>query len=256
MDRMHAGLGAGLALGAALLSSAAATSVWADGNVTAVVVDGELRLRGDPAGNAFSVILGSQPGTLEIGGFDGTTTTNGSPDGMVVSGVTALDAALRGGDDQLNLIDVHLPGRLRITTGSGDDAIGLDDSSGDDVDVNSGPGHDSFSFNSGAREFDLETGAGNDFAFIDGITVTDRATMNTGSGDDEMFLLVVTVEGRSDVMTRAGNDVVTVQDSTFEGFAEFNGGSGDDTFNEQEPPNDFNGGVAITNFETIQSIPE
>jgi hypothetical protein len=90
MDRMQAGLGARLVLGAALLSSAAATSVWADGNVTAVVVDGELRLRGDAAGNAFSVILGSQPGTLEIGGFDGTTTTNGSPEGMVVSGVTAL----------------------------------------------------------------------------------------------------------------------------------------------------------------------
>jgi hypothetical protein len=70
----------------------------AAGNVTAVVTNGNLEVRGDSAGNAISIVLGTEPDTLEIGGFDGTTTVNGGLEAIVVTGVTGdLRVSLRAG---------------------------------------------------------------------------------------------------------------------------------------------------------------
>src|SRR6185503_1377131 len=92
---------ASLAVGAGLLM--AATS-WATGNVTAVVTDGDLVIHGDAADNAFAVQLGEVSDTIEVAGFDGTTTVNGGARFTAVGLTGDIRIALRCGDGQLNVI--------------------------------------------------------------------------------------------------------------------------------------------------------
>jgi hypothetical protein len=250
-----------LAVGIGLLISAAIpATLRAEGNVTAVVTNGGLVIRGDAASNGLSLVLGDTAGTIAVGGFDGTTTVNGSLDGIIVSGVTGdVDITLRGGDDQLNLIDlafVPIPGSLLIDTGPGDDAISVDDSSpGEDVVANTGPGNDSFTMNSGARNLLVHTADGDDFLNLDGVTVGDRATLRSGGGDDEVVINFSTIGGDTTVETSGGTDSLTILDSTFEGSTELNGGGGNSDRFTDEGLNEFNGSLTIANFEIIEVLP-
>jgi hypothetical protein len=253
-------LRASLAVGIGLLISAATpATLRAEGNVTAVVTNGDLVIRGDAASNALSVVEGDTVGTIAVGGFDGTTTVNGSLNAVMVSGVTGdVQIMLRGGDDQLALVDlafVPIPGSLRIDTGPGDDAIDVDDSSvGEDVEANTGSGNDSFRI-SGARDLLVNTADGNDFVWLDGATVEGRATVRSGGGDDEVLVQFSTIGGETTVETRGGTDSLNILDSTFESSTTRHGGGGIDDRLTDEGLNEFNGPLTIAEFEIIEVLP-
>jgi len=102
------------------------------GNVTAEVIDGVLKVRGDSAGNQIE-IYDYGNGTVSITGLNGTTTVNGQvtrPSACEVkffslSGVTdGIDIDTGDGDDIVWLKGRELP-RVTIVTGDGNDQVSL-----------------------------------------------------------------------------------------------------------------------------------
>ena len=102
------------------------TRLLLDGNVTATVVGGHLYLTGDGADNVVMVELGAvNPSEWTVTGHGGTTinTTTPSATRLAIPDVTAgIWAWLHGGEDELIITDVAVPGTVWIDQGDGDSA--------------------------------------------------------------------------------------------------------------------------------------
>ncbi len=99
------------------------------GNVTASVVNGELRIDGDDVANWLVVRGTVNPGELTILGLDSTgampTTINGIAS-QTFSGVTgSIVMNLRGGDDVAHVKQAYIAGAVVIDLGAGNDTLYL-----------------------------------------------------------------------------------------------------------------------------------
>lgn len=100
------------------------------GDVTAIVIDGDLFLTGDASANELNVGRLSS-GDMEITGLAGTTINGSSSFPIVISGMTGdIHADLFAGDDDLELDwkvpnGADLPGSVLVNLGSGNDHMNV-----------------------------------------------------------------------------------------------------------------------------------
>src|SRR5205809_5317767 len=90
-------------------------AVFGAGNVTVIEEEGNITIRGDRQANAVVIDVAT------VSGEDGTT-INGGSDPLEIPPDGGLDIGLNGGDDFLDLQDVHRT-FLHIQMGKGNDVL-------------------------------------------------------------------------------------------------------------------------------------
>ncbi len=91
------------------------------------------------------------------------------------------------GNDDVTLVDVVVPGFLRIGTGAGDDVLDISDTStAQKVSIGTGPGNDTVRLTPGAfgGKFHLKTNGGDDEVTLEGGTFQSNAGFDGGTGSD------------------------------------------------------------------------
>jgi hypothetical protein len=167
--------------------------VSADGNVNAMVVDGNLIIKGDALGNRFTV-LGRTTNNYEVTGEDGTT-VNGLPmDILEVTGEVVIST--KAGNDRPR-IDGHIR-KVTINTGPGNDRIDVGDPvvSGDLI-IETGPGNDIVDIQDTSilQKLVVDTGTGNDHLHIFFVNITDDAIIRMGRGEDSAEMIKLNING-------------------------------------------------------------
>jgi len=205
-----------------------------------------LRIKGDDEANQIGLVS-EGVGQFEVG-VDPSGTINHITGGtFVAEGVRDIAVSLGGGDDVVILLDVFVPGNLRIDTGRGNDTINGQDCSAGALQIFTGQGDDTILWD-GATFGSLRicTGAGADELTLISVDVTGDTFIDTGSGSDRIDSVVQKFGGRVKVVAGTGDDTIALDSTWFEGPTMFDGGGGSDTFDPGQST--FNGGVTTKNF--------
>jgi hypothetical protein len=204
------------------------------GNITASVVNEELVLNGDGAGNQVEVH--QTVGNLyKVKGLNGTT-INGKADKSFIF-EKGIRVDLKGGDDEFSMGGLvffdDVDGNLNINMGAGKDKVNLgrvivdgdtniDTSTEDDIvnfstaslrklTLNTGAGSDSVSMGfSSTSQANINMDLGND-AFVYGGSTSDSIKVDTGSGDDRVEFFLGGSTGNIDILTGNNKDSVKLQ---------------------------------------------
>jgi hypothetical protein len=160
------------------------------GNVTAVVVGGDLVISGDGARNRIVVNgLGLAAGEVRVQTADESTTVNGG-ELEIFTGVTGdVRVTLGGAADTVTVQDLAVAGELRIDGGRSSDTV-----------------------------------------MVNRVEVDGAFAVRGRSGDEVVNVLDSTVGGAAEVRTDEGDDRVVLDSNTFEDKAVLLGGAGDDSF--------------------------
>ncbi len=233
-----------VALTVAVIGSPSLTE--AAGNVTVQQVRGELRIKGDDEANQIGLVS-EGVGQFEVG-VDPSGTINHITGGtFVAEGVRDIAVSLGGGDDVVILLDVFVPGNLRIDTGRGNDSINGQDSSAGALQIFTGRGDDTILWDGGTfGSLRICTGAGADQVALSVVDVTGDTFIDLGSGPDRFDSFVQTFGGRVKVAAGTGDDTIALDSSVFNGPAMFGGGGGSHTFDPGQSK--FDGGITTKNF--------
>ena len=223
------------------------------GNVIAALIGGDLFLTGDEQNN--DIELSVVDGDLVVVGNE--TTINGSDQNFVVAESSntlngRVNARMRAGDDTIVFSDGVVIGEgVRISTGSGDDSVGVasqvdgtsrirTEAGNDSVALNSattrstliftGTGSDTVSLIDSEVQGDLRLflSSGNDNLVIENTTIERVTYVNSGSGADSIAVEDSQFSGRSKFVTRSGSDFLHVESSGFDSRSVVKLGSGDD----------------------------
>jgi len=236
------------------------------GNVLVSVVDGNLLVRGDHAGNAFEIVGSDTAGAYTIRGLvdagGEATTVNGETEIAVSEVAGGVRIATGPGDDVVVLRGdagpTQIAGNLSVDSGVGDDSIRLENVTVQGhTDINSGLASrrdrhrpreaptDPPSDNDTVEIVDailsakvgVRTGAGDDVLRTTGSMFEDGVMIDTGQGDDSVLLGEADAgvagshfAGRLAVLLGAGDDHLESNASQFDGPAQFVGMEGDDVF--------------------------
>jgi hypothetical protein len=225
------------------------------GNVTALVLGGNLIVTGDVTTHAIAITASSVAGKqYDIIGFDNNTTVNNQPlvGGLSVASVSNVTGAvlinLPGGNNTVLLgggagtfwtsapanTPVEFPSRVAITTGSGGDEIGLENVTA-------------------AKDIVISTGAGADRVGMDAVTATaGQVLVTTGAGADIVALLNTAATGAV-LSTGADADSVFIRDTAISGQLAVSLSSGDDSLLISDDLTGANFG--LTNFDIPKSGP-
>ena len=168
-----------------------------DGNVTATVVDGDLRIVGDAADNSFRVTPGCGVGAFMVTGQDDTT-INGDPLASVTGVTDDITITTKDGRDHVELQGITVADDLTIRSGARNDQVEVQ---GTNV----------------GGECKIITGGGDDEVAVQGTTVTDSALIRTGAGTDQVRIDTSTFSSTTRVLTGGLTDVMWIHASTFDG---------------------------------------
>ena len=168
-----------------------------DGNVTATVVDGDLRIVGDAADNSFRVTPGCGVGAFMVTGQDDTT-INGDPLASVTGVTDDITITTKDGRDHVELQGITVADDLTIRSGARNDQVEVQ---GTNV----------------GGECKIITGGGDDEVAVQGTTVTDSALIRTGAGTDQLRIDASTFSSTTRVVTGGLTDVMWIYASTFDG---------------------------------------
>jgi hypothetical protein len=118
-----------------------------------------------------------------------TRTRNGVPFTFERSVENPTNVAVETGtgNDDVTLVDVVVPGFLRIGTGNGDDVLRISDTStAQKVSIGTGPGNDTVHLSPGAfgGKFHLKTNGGDDEVTVEGGSFQSTAGFDGGTGSD------------------------------------------------------------------------
>jgi hypothetical protein len=104
------------------------------GNVTVSLVGGSMFVAGDDDSNQIAITAGTEAGSFNVRGLDGTTVTMAgsstpAPDtGLVVTGVRGhVNVRMAAGDDAVEVSDIEHRRGLSIETGAGNDTVNVHD---------------------------------------------------------------------------------------------------------------------------------
>jgi hypothetical protein len=160
------------------------------GNVTAMVVNGNLIVSGDGDRNRIVVTSkGLGAGEVLVGPADDATTVN-EQFNAVLTGVTgSIVIRTRGGADTINLLDLAVDKALRVDGGKSDDVV-----------------------------------------LLNRVRVDGALDVRGRAGDDRVTVLDSTLDGRAYVAGDGGADRIVVDAAVFNGEARIRGGDGDDQF--------------------------
>jgi hypothetical protein len=192
----------------------------AAGNLTVVLSNDHLRIRGDAEANLISLVSES-PGEITVG-HDGTI--NGGVDPFVAQGVVDVSIIAAGGDDTLNTADLFpgtLPGDLRISTGDGADIVDLCDTSvGGDLTIRTGSGDDQVGITPGfyGGGWAIRTGSGADTIAVESVQVDGPVSIRTSGGADAITTnFDAAFHDDVEMATGTGDDPVALEFTTFDG---------------------------------------
>ena len=206
-----------------------------DGNVTAKVVNGDLRLTGDRHGNGILIERGGTTDTFIVTGQDGTAVNGGLQ--AVLTGVTDdIIVDLKGARNDIWLHDLTVPDSLKVKTGSGGDVITMDN-----VTVTG-----QFTMRTRARDdyvtitdlavgatARITTGAGDDMVDIERSLFHDRLWAGFGSGADYLEILSSSFSNVLSISMGGQDDYATWMQCWSPLGGDIYGGKGDDTFRDQ-----------------------
>jgi hypothetical protein len=221
----------------------------ADGNVTAVVRNGQLILRGDNADNQLRITTDGAPagGVTLIPRID--TTINGElVDFLDVPDIPrGIRAGFGGGEDTFGGSELEaFPGDLIVDMGGENDTFAITDLVAHRCDFSFGAGHDNIGFDSmTCDELRIRAGGGQDFINLAGGGVSGDTSISMNGGEDGLTIDGVGFGGRVRVtMSGGGEELLRIQNfCSFAGPVLFSGGSGntdafadDGTSNYTSPP--------------------
>ena len=258
------------------------------GDVLVSVNAGNLKITGDPLANEVAIVdLGG--GQVSVMGANGTT-VNGLTGLQSFSGVSgSLFASMKDGADKVQFLGnaMHQLSSIQVSTGGGDDTVSVDKVFAGEVKLSTGAGNDtvnvqeisaeSVSVETEAgddtvvvgstlatrhdvlvkvKEFEIETGAGNDqVSILDAVLQTGEFQVDTGAGDDSVIVRDVQAQREFKIETGMGKDTVAVADSTFVKLA-VDLGAGDDRLtiaNTTSTKTKLDGGLGANDSLTITS---
>jgi hypothetical protein len=206
-------------------------SVTLDGTTLRLVCTAPSCFAGIVADDGVQVFVGRVLPTGVLADFEG----------MVLHGdeFVDVDIVTGDGDDLVELVDIGLPGALRIDTGNGDDRLDLCDA--------------------GARgDAEIATGRGDDLVQLDPGGYGAQLRIDTGVGDDEVRLGSGGYHGDVVVRTADGNDHVALSGPTFLSTARIDLGPGHDAIGgvyEGEVPVTLDGGPGRDVFAPLFHLP-
>ena len=170
-----------------------------DGNVTAKVVKGSLKVTGDGADNRINIEAGPSSGVFIVSRDDGTTTVNGGVADTLTGVTKHVKISMKGGNDQVTIDNVDVPRKLIAKTGLGNDKLTISH-----VDVD--------------RKATMNTGWGDDTITLDCADFRGKATMNTRAGEDTVTIDFVDFRRSARIQTGAGRDQVSIEGTDFYGW--------------------------------------
>lgn len=207
----------------------------ADGNVSAVVRNGQLILRGDNADNQLRITTDGAPagGVTLIPRID--TTINGEAVAFldVPNIPRGVRAGFGAGEDTFGGSELEsFPGDLIVDMGGENDTLAFTDLFAGTCDFNLGAGHDNFGFDTlVCDEVRIRAGGGQDHMIWQGGGVAGITTIGMGGGDDSLGLEGIGFGGPVRVTMGGDGDFLELQfENTFAGTAFFSGGGGSNAF--------------------------
>jgi hypothetical protein len=250
---------------------------WADGDVTATVADGRLKLTGDDGFNALQILPAPGDRSFAVVGVDATT-VNGQPT-FTASSVQKIVVDLGVGDDRVEVTGADVSGNLIVKLGKGNDSLILDGARVQGkLEVEGGKGGDTITLRMGTRVaqfLNLTSGSGNDTLRIADSSVGEDASISLGAGNDTITLEGATFDGpapveiggsdgndvvqllganfENDVTVRlaAGDDDVAIRSCDFDEEAVFKGGEDDDEILFDENSFNLGSGPSLSGFEDV-----
>ena len=211
------------------------------GDVTATLLGQTAFLTGDSAANDIQVTI--QDGNVVVAGLNNTT-INGSSEAFVLAQNStsfsgSIVARLVGGDDQFEISEVTVNGRLKVDGGTGNDTLLVSNAVTVDgnLTLKGGPGNNTLAVSDanigglaslvGGNGNDLITVAdsavggsiiglgrrGNDDVVVSNTTIGRDVLISLAAGDDDVAVTDSTITRRFIVSGGQGNDVVFAEDS-------------------------------------------
>lgn len=181
------------------------------GNVTAQLIDGDLVIQGDAAGNSIELV-GSpdDPRVLVVSPVDDGTTLNGSAEPVAFTGIGRhVVISLGAGNDSVSITAAQVKQDVQADLGAGDDLI-------------------STSGLSVGRDLSIEALDGEDRILLSSTNVDRWTGLSGGAGKDAVALAETTHRQKLRVLGGIGNDTCAQTRSSFPQSSEFNLGRGDD----------------------------
>ncbi len=177
-----------------------------DGVVEVKESRGRVSIRGDAGNNSITIRSSGEGGSIVVEGNDGTEVTggNGQRGRFVLVGAAALEKTLNiflaGGDDRLfldgALVNLLLPGNLKIRQGTGNDVAILDPLTVE-------------------GRTQIDTGRGDDVVTLIDVLLQGGLRVRTQRDNDEFALCNAEVPGRVRTRTGQGSDMVILDDGTY-----------------------------------------
>jgi hypothetical protein len=227
----------------------------ADGNVTAVVRNGQLFLRGDNADNQIRITTDGAP----AGGVTLLPRINTTINGQLVDFLDVPDiprgirAGFGGGEDTFGGSELEtFPGDLIVDMGGENDTFAITDLVAQRCDFSFGAGHDNIGFDSmSCAELRIRAGGGQDRIHIIGGGVSGEASISMNGGEDSLVLDGTGFAGRLRVTMSSGNgDFLKVENfCSFTGPVYFSGGTGLDDGFADDGTNEYAAPPTVIQFE-------
>jgi hypothetical protein len=193
------------------------------GNVAAVVSGGNLVVTGDNADNQIYIARYHENGaavanTYLVGGFDGTTTVNGSSSPAIVRGVRSdMKISLKAGSDTTVLLGdtpsdmFTAPRNVVVSNDNGNDLLFAYCARANSLQYTGGNGNDRVTIiNSTLGSLAFKAGNGENALGITGTSIKGDAVVQTGTAKDMVGLYSLSVGGKLQIATSSGNDFVSL----------------------------------------------
>ncbi|MEP3478088.1 MAG: peptidylprolyl isomerase [Fuerstiella sp.] len=204
------------------------------GDVTATLLGQTAFLTGDSAANDIQVTV--QDGNVVVAGLNDTT-INGSSEAFVLAQNStefsgSIVARLVGGDDQFEISEVTVNGRLNVDGGTGNDTLLVSNGAtvGGNLTLKGGSGNNSLAVsdaNIGGHAW-LVGGNGNDLMTVADSTIGGSIIGLGRRGNDDVVVSNTTIGRDVWISLAAGDDDVAVTDSTITRRFVVHGGQGSD----------------------------
>lgn len=227
------------------------------GNVTALMIGGDLVIVGDVQDNAFRVRSSGDGVEVVVEGFDGTMVNGGTTARFPIGGLTDdIRMSLGGGDNQAVVGFLEVPDDVIVRGGSGSDAVAvLANSIEGDVKMNLGGGADTAVLGSavggntrintaggadkvsvgfdfigfeGGGDLNISTGGGGDDVTVSNALIGDDLSLRTGGGNDRVFIDASEANDRLSANLGGGADRLWIRNTLSDGPMVLSGGGGRD----------------------------
>lgn len=210
------------------------------GDLTAVLANGVLTITGDDSAN-IAALTSDASGQITLTGTD--TTINGGTDPVSFTGVNSVNVRLRGGDDELTVVNgsgatpsiaaltpVDIVRHLHISGGDGLDRITVSANVAGGLGIDGGAGNDVIDVadSSAGRSVGVYGGSGDDTITVSNTTVDHSFCVEGGTGNDTITVDTVTGAKEGGISGWSGDDSISVLNSSFRNLG-IAGWSGIDT---------------------------